>query len=130
MLVNFARGRRPSSCATLRTTKVAPNGHPKARKRPLLDTGIKFILETCCSLFNYAQRNRHLSPYAENPFRTIEVSRMPVEDFRPVVAFTEEQECKFLKACDEWQFPLFLTLLLTGCGRGSCVICCCRKISI
>ena len=32
------------------------------------------------SLFNYAQRNRHLSPYAENPFRTIEISRMPIED--------------------------------------------------
>jgi integrase len=102
----------------LRTIKVAPNGHPKARKRPLLDTGIKYILETCCSLFNYAQRNRHLSPYAENPFRTIEVSRMPVEDFRPVVVFTEEQECRFLKACDDWQFPLFLTLLLTGLRPG------------
>jgi integrase len=102
----------------LRTIKVAPNGHPKARKRPLLDTGIKYILETCCSLFNYAQRNRHLSPYAENPFRTIEVSRMPVEDFRPVVVFTEEQECTFLKACDDWQFPLFLTLLLTGLRPG------------
>ena len=98
----------------LRTIKVAPNGHPKARKRPLLDTGIKYILETCCSLFNYAQRNRHLSPYAENPFRTIEVSRMPVEDFRPVVIFTEKQECQFLEACDDWQLPLFLTLLLTG----------------
>ena len=56
------------------------------------DAGIKFILETCSSLFNYAQRNRHLSPYAENPFRTIEVSRMPVEDFRPIVVFTDDQE--------------------------------------
>ena len=102
----------------LRTIKVAPNGHRKARKRPLLDTGVKYILETCCSLFNYAQRNRHLSPYAENPFRTIEVSRMPVEDFRPVVVFTEEQECNFLKACDDWRFPLFLTLLLTGLRPG------------
>jgi integrase len=102
----------------LRTVKVAPNGHPKARKRPLLDTGVKYILETCCSLFNYAQRNRHLSPYVENPFRTIEVSRMPVEDFRPIVVFTEEQELAFLKACDDWQFPLFLTLLLTGMRPG------------
>ena len=102
----------------LRTIKISPNGHPKARKRPMLDTGIKYILETCCSLFNYAHRNRHLSPYAENPFRTIEVSRMPVEDFRPVVVFTEDQECKFLKNCDDWQFPLFLTLLLTGLRPG------------
>jgi len=105
----------------LRMLKVAPNGHRKARKRPLRDTGIKFILETCCSLFNYAQRNRHLSPYAENPFRMIEVSRMPVEDFRPVAIFTEEQEQKFLEACDDWQFPLFLTLLLTGMRPGELV---------
>ena len=35
----------------LRMTKVASNGHRKARKRPLQDTGIKFILETCSSLF-------------------------------------------------------------------------------
>ncbi len=105
----------------LRTIKVAPNGHHKARKRPLHDTGIKFILETCSSLFNYAQRNRHLSPYAENPFRMIEVSRMPIEDFRPVLIFTEEQEQKFLEACDDWQFPLFLTLLLTGMRPGELV---------
>ncbi len=105
----------------LRTTKVSPNGHRKARKRPLRDTGIKFILETCSSLFNYAQRNRHLSPYAENPFRMIEVSRMPVEDFRPVAIFTAEQEQKFLEACDDWQFPMFLTLLLTGMRPGELV---------
>ena len=105
----------------LRGTKVAPNGHAHARKRLLRDTGIKFILETCSTLFNYAQRHRHLSPYAENPFRTIEISRIPVEDFRPVVVFTAEQECQFLKACDDWQFPLFLTLLLTGLRPGELV---------
>ena len=33
-----------SDPARLRTIKVAPNGHRKARKRPLRDTGIKFIL--------------------------------------------------------------------------------------
>jgi integrase len=102
----------------LRTTRVAPNGHRKARKRPMLDTGIKYILETCCSLFNYAHKNRHLSPYAENPFRTIEISRIPVETFRPVIVFQEEQECSFLQACDDWPFPVFLTLLLTGMRAG------------
>ena len=55
---------------------------PQPGSGSCVTAGIKFILETCSSLFNYAQRNRHLSPYAENPFRTIEVSRMPVEDFR------------------------------------------------
>ena len=81
----------------LRTIRWCRMAIPR-RKRPLLDSGIKYILETCCSLFNYAQKNRHLSPYSENPFRTIEVSRMPVEECRPIVAFNEEQQCKFLKS--------------------------------
>ena len=75
MLAIFALGRPLSLFATYAPLRSAPNGHPKVRKRPLLDSGIKYILETCCSLFNYAQKNRHLSPYSENPFRTIEVSR-------------------------------------------------------
>ena len=105
----------------LRSLKVPPNGHAHSRKRPLRDAGIKFILETCCSLFNYAQRNRHLAPYAENPFRTIEVGRIPVEDAKPVLAFDREQERRFLEACDEWQFPIFLTLLFTGLRPGELV---------
>ena len=90
-LLNFLRDVRPLRRASdlrachaeefvryLRSVKVAPNGHAHARKRPLRDAGIKYILETCSTLFNYAQRHRHLSPYAENPFRTIEVGGMPV----------------------------------------------------
>lgn len=105
----------------LRNKKVAPNGHRRARQRPLRDAGIKFILETCCSLFNYAERNRHLPPYAENPFRTIEVCRIPIEDSKPVVPFSAEQEVQLLQACDDWQFPIFLTLLLTGLRPGELV---------
>lgn len=102
----------------LRSIKVAPNGHAHARKRPLRDAGVKYILETCSTLFNYAQRNRHLSPYAENPFQTIEVGRIPVEDARPIIVFTREQERCFLATCDDWQVPVFLTLLLTGLRPG------------
>ena len=105
----------------LRTKKVAPNGHRKARRRPLRDAGIRFIAETCCSLFNYAAKHRHLPPYADNPLRMIEVSRMPIEDARPVIAFTAEQEQQFLEACDDWQFPIFLTLLCTGLRPGELV---------
>jgi integrase len=105
----------------LRGLKVAPNGHDHAKKRPLRDSGIKYILETCCSLFNYAARQRHLSPYAENPFRMIEVSRIPVEDTKPVVVFNEDQERRFLDACDEWQFPIFVSLMLTGLRPGELI---------
>ena len=98
----------------LRTIRVPLQGPVDRHRRPLRDTGVKYILETCSILFNYAQKNRHLSPYAENPFQTIEIGRIPVEDARPIVVFTPTQEAKFLSACDNWQFPLFLTLLMTG----------------
>src|SRR5262249_40254439 len=32
--------------------------------------------------------------------------------------FTPEQERLFLQACDDWQFPIFLTLMLTGLRPG------------
>ena len=105
----------------LRQKKVAPNGHRRARQRPLRDAGIKFILETCGSLFNYAIRQRHLPPYADNPFRVIEVSRIPVEDSKVVLPFTAEQELALLRACDDWQLPIFLTLLCTGLRPGELV---------
>lgn len=102
----------------LRTTRVAPNGHPKAKKRPLLDKGIRFILETCRAMFAYALKKRHLSPYAENPFTSLEIERLPVEDSKPVEIFSPDQERIFLEACDDWQFPIFLTLMLTGLRPG------------
>src|SRR5262245_60426709 len=64
----------------LRDLQVAPNGRKRAAHRRLRDNGVKYILETCSTLFNFAQRHRHLSPYAENPFRLLEIGRMPVED--------------------------------------------------
>ena len=102
----------------LRTVQVPLGGPAERRRRPLRDTGLKYILETCSILFNYARKNRHLSPYAENLFQTIEIGRIPVEDARPITVFTPEQEDRFLKACDDWQLPLFLTLLLTGLRSG------------
>ena len=83
----------------LRSLKTAPNGHKNAAKRRLRDSGVKFILETCCTLFNYAQRHRHLSPYADNPFRMIEIGRIPIEDAKPVVVFNDDMEQRFLETC-------------------------------
>jgi phosphoribosylformimino-5-aminoimidazole carboxamide ribonucleotide (ProFAR) isomerase len=44
-----------------------------------------------------------------------------LEDARAVVVFAAEQERTLLEACAEWQFPLFLTLLLTGLRPGELV---------
>ena len=133
-LLNFIQNVRPLRRASdfrpshaeafvryLRTIKTAPNGHQNAAKRRLRDCGIKFILETSCTLFNYAQRHRHLSPYAENPFRTIEIGRIPIEDAKPVIVFDEKLEEQFLEVCDDWQFPIFLTLLMTGLRPGELI---------
>jgi integrase len=104
--------------AYLRSIKVSPNGHPKTRKRRLLDKGVGFIAEACRAMFGHASRHRHLSPYGANPFAAIEIDRMPVDDAKPVVLFTADQEGQFLRACDDWQFPMFLTLILTGLRPG------------
>jgi len=102
----------------LRLIQVSPNGHRNTTKRPLMDKGLRYILECCRALFNFAARQRHLSPYAENPFRVLEVDRVPIEEVRPIVLFTAGQEKAFLETCDDWQFPLFLTLMLTGVRPG------------
>ena len=102
----------------LRTLEVAPNGHAKASKRRLRDKGVKYILEVCRSLFNFAIKRRHMPPYAENPFSVIEIDRIPVEDAKPFVDLSPEKEREFLEACDDWQFPIFATLLLTGLRPG------------
>ena len=105
----------------LRTIRVAPNGHPHTAKRPLLDKGIQYILETCRTLFAYAMKRRHLSPYAENPFTALELGRLPIEHVRRIVLPTTEQQVGFLNSCDAWQFPVFLTLMLTGLRPGELV---------
>jgi len=102
----------------LRTVQVAPNGHANARKRPLLDKGIQFILETCRCMFRYTIKRRHLSPYAENPFSELELDRLPIENSKPVHILTPDLEGQLLEACDDWQFPVFLTLMLTGLRPG------------
>src|SRR3954453_19390633 len=102
----------------LRTLEVAPNGHEHSPGRPLMDKGVKIILQCCRTLFVYAAKRRHLSAYAENPFTQIEVDRVPVEQVKPILLFTPEQERGFLEACDDHQFPIFLTLMLTGLRPG------------
>jgi integrase len=104
--------------AYLRGLKVTSNGHTNTMLRPLMDKGIKFILECCRALFSYGAKRRHLSPYATNPFSELELGKIPVEIQRPINLFTPEQEIDFMKNCNSWQFPIFLTLMMTGLRSG------------
>ncbi|MBM3983785.1 MAG: hypothetical protein FJ304_26670, partial [Planctomycetes bacterium] len=85
----------------LRTIRVSPNGHANTPKRPLLDKGVRYVLECCRALFNHAARRRHLPPYVENPFATVEIDRIPVETARVIELLTPDQERAFLGAGDE-----------------------------
>lgn len=130
-LLNFTRQVQPVSQAAhfqvihaeafsayLRRIRVSPNGHRNTAQRPLRDKGVKYILEVCRSLFNYAAKRRHLPPYAENPFSVIEIERIPIEDSKQYIGFDREQERQLMESCDDWQFAIFLTLLLTGVRPG------------
>jgi len=114
----FSLGDAEEFVAHLRSIRVSPNGHEKTKKRGLLDKGVLFIIETCRALFSYAARHRHLSPYAENPFASLGFNRMPIEDAKPIRLFTPDEERRFLEECDDWQFPVFLTLIMTGLRSG------------
>ncbi len=102
----------------LRQLKVAPNGHANATRRPLRGKGIKYVLQVCRSLFNFALKRRYLPPYADNPFSVIEIDRMPADPATPHADLSKRQERQLLAACDEWQLPVFLTLVLTGLRPG------------
>jgi integrase len=103
---------------SLRQLRVSPNGHANTARRPLMDKGLRFVLECCRALFNCAGKRRHLSPYAENPFAALEIDRIPIENAWPISLLSAEEERAFLRACDDWQLPLFLTLMLTGLRPG------------
>ncbi len=102
----------------LRGIQVAPNGHAHTLKRPLRDKGIRFILGTCRALYNFAAKQHLLPPHLDNPFAAMPIDRMPVEDAKPIHVFTAAEECAFLKACDDWQLPVFYILAKVGVRSG------------
>ena len=53
------------------------NGARKGKREVYRTGGIRFILSTCCTAFNWAGRRRMLPPYADNPF-----ARFPIEQLR------------------------------------------------
>ncbi|MBM4073123.1 MAG: hypothetical protein FJ271_29995 [Planctomycetes bacterium] len=110
---------RPDAFAAyLRQTDVAPNGHKHSQKRKLRDKGVRFILETCRSMFNFAVKRRHLPPYMGNPFSELPLDRFRVEDAKPIFVFNEATELDFFKAASDWAFPIHFTFAKTGVRIG------------
>jgi integrase len=110
---------RPDAFAVyLRTLETAPNGHANARKRRLRSKGVQFILETCRGMYTFAGRRRHLPPYVGNPFSDLPIDKLKVDDAKPVFVFDADTEATFLRAADDWAFPIHFTLAKTGLRIG------------
>ena len=107
--------------AFLRALEVAPNGHPNAARRRLRDKGVKFILETCRAMYAFAGKRRHLPPYAGNPFATLPLDRLKIEDSKPIFVFDADTELAFFKASTAWEFGIHFTLAKTGLRVGELV---------
>jgi integrase len=128
-LVNFAAGRAfdahevdiEAFVRYLRNLRVAPNGHPNSHRRALRDNGVRYILETCRSMYGYAAKRRHLPPYTENPFAGLGGKRTRVEDAKPVFVFDCESELAFLTAADPWGFNVHFLLAKLGLRPGELV---------
>jgi integrase len=105
----------------LRTLEVAANGHAHSARRRLRDKGVRFILETCRGMFNFALKRRYLPPYSGNPFSELPLDRMRIEDRKPVYVFTADAELAFFKAAPDWAFPVHFTLAKTGLRVGELV---------
>jgi len=102
----------------LRALEVTPNGHQNSPRRRLREKGVRFILETCRSLYRFAARRRHLPPYCENPFSEIASLKIHEDEAKSVFVFDERTEQEFLEAADEWGFPIHLTLAKAGIRPG------------
>ncbi|WP_010583090.1 tyrosine-type recombinase/integrase [Schlesneria paludicola] len=102
----------------LRACCVSPNGHPNTAKRQFRDKGVQNILENCRSMYGFAQRQRHLPPYATNPFAELRIERMRVEDAKPIFVFDADTELRFFGAAKPWEFPIHFTQAKTGLRSG------------
>ncbi|HUE13879.1 MAG TPA: hypothetical protein VMR25_06935 [Planctomycetaceae bacterium] len=102
----------------LGTLRIAPNGHAHSAQRPLRERGIQFILDTCRSLYQFAAKQRHLPPYASNPFSELASLKLHEDDAKPIFVFDQEIEPRFLDAADDWSFPIHFVLAKTGIGSG------------
>lgn len=105
----------------LRTQTRVRNGQEKGKRDPYKVGGIRFILATCRTAYNWAgKKRRMLPPYSENPF-----SQFPIDQLRDDSegdenehVFTPDQEKAFWKTCDAWQRTMFLPLATYGMRAG------------
>lgn len=96
------------------------NGAKTGKKETYQSGGIKFILSTCRTAFNWAARNRRLPPYNPNPFSQFPADALGdgADDDELREVFTQTQEEAFFAACSSWQRSMFLPLAGYGLRVG------------
>lgn len=104
----------------LRGQKRTRNGATKGKKEAYKTGGIKFILSTCRTAFNWAARHRMLPPFSENPFIRFPIDKLrdPSQPTERKEIFTPVQEQKFFATCSTWQHSLFSILASYGLRVG------------
>lgn len=82
--------------------------------------GIRFILATCRTAFNWAARRRMLPPFTENPFSRFGIDKLRDDEDESEAGniFTPKQEQDFFSACSDWQRPIFTVLAAYGLRVG------------
>ncbi len=100
--------------AYLRSVSVSRNGHPQGPRQPL--TRGDYVLDVVRGMYRWAtdpQRGNLLGDGFLDPFvghRPRRAERDPLEE----PAITQRMAVAFLRACDDWQRPVFAALLLWG----------------
>lgn len=126
-LIDFCRRQRIGSAADvpadefvayLRRVDVAPNGRRRSRRRKLLDKGIRYILETCRSMYRFGHRSRLIDAAVANPFSELGIGRMKIRNPKPLFVFDAAQELAFFEAADAWTLAVHSTLAKTGLRPG------------
>lgn len=104
----------------LRGQKRVRNGAAKGKRNVYKVGGVRFILSTCRTAFNWAGRHRMLPPFAQNPLTLFRIDRLTddTEKITKAQIFSPEQERAFFEACNDWQRDLFHTLAHYGLRVG------------
>jgi integrase len=102
----------------MRQQSRARNGRATGVSKPYRASGIKFILSTCRSTFNWALKRRFLPPYSENPFSELPLDAFDRHERRAPKMLTSKQQEAFFEKCDPWQKRIFLMLVVYGLRVG------------
>jgi hypothetical protein len=104
----------------LRGQKRNRNGSATGKREVYQTGGIKFILSTCRTAFNWAARHRMLPPFNDNPFMLFPIDKLrdATDQSSEEKIFTPEQEKAFFRACNNWQHRIFTILASYGLRVG------------